>query len=110
MKPFPTPGKWPLPRKLNDPRPCSVLLGYQKCALREHSTPVVGAVWHRPRMVNDDPLEVASALGLRVVWVDGIGGDVLLIEEHGIALADANLTRRQVADLLWESAVEHWSA
>ena len=110
MKPFPTPGKWPPPRNQAVPRRRSVLLSGGKCALRAHSTPVVGAVWHRPRMVNDDPLEVASALGLRVVWVDGIGGDVLLIEEHGIALADANLTRRQVADLLWESAVEHWSA
>lgn len=51
-------------------------------------------------MVDGDPLSALAYTGIRVVWVDALDGDVLLIEEHGIALADAGLTRADVASVL----------
>lgn len=59
-------------------------------------------------MVADDPLQLLAAMNLRLVWISDLGGDVLLLEEHGLALADVTLSHRQVADLLWESVCERW--
>lgn len=58
------------------------------------------------RMVNDDPLGVLEVTGFRMVWLDDLDGDVFVIEECRVVLADRRLTEREVADALWDSLVE----
>lgn len=51
-------------------------------------------------MVNGDPLDALSPFGVRVIWAHDLDGDVLLLEGHAIALADVDLSRSHVADLV----------
>lgn len=57
----------------------------------------------------DDPLGIFKALGVRILFVTALGEDLLLLEDHGIALADASLSRSEVADLLWTETYRFWA-
>ena len=47
-----------------------------------------------------DPLDVVTEMGYRVIWVHQLGAGLLLLEKHLLALADADLTRVEVAEKL----------
>lgn len=49
-----------------------------------------------------DPLCALAAFDVRVVWVDDLNDEVLIIEEHRLVLADADLSRSDVAGRLIE--------
>lgn len=50
-----------------------------------------------------DPLDAIAATGYRVVWVNDLGSSVLILDDHRLALADADLTRAEVAERLLEA-------
>lgn len=54
-----------------------------------------------------DPLGIIDGTGWQVVWLHHIG-DVWVIDECKVILADATLTRRAVADALWLESCEQW--
>lgn len=47
-----------------------------------------------------DPLDAITEMGYRVIWVHKLGAGLLLLEDHLLALADADLTRVEVAEKL----------
>lgn len=54
------------------------------------------------RAAEQDPLSALDDFDVRVVWINDLNDEVLVIDEHRLVLADADLTRTDVAGRLIE--------
>ena len=64
----------------------------------------------RETKARQDPLSALADFDVRVVWINDLEDEVLIIDEHRLVLADADLSRADVAGRLIELLLDEQAA